>query len=328
MGGVRKMEKWTAGLLLVLASLVEAREVKDPSAHDPVLAKGEDGRYYCFSTGLNINVLSSADRVTWRKERPVFWLAPAWTTNAVPDYKGFAWAPDISFHRGLWRLYYSCSSFGRNTSAIGLAVNKTLDPKSPDFGWEDRGLVIASREGRDNWNAIDPNLVVDETGRPFLTFGSFWDGIQLVELSKDDFRTPKTKPVTIARRTRKGMNPVEAPFIFHHGGYYYLFASFDYCCRGKDSTYKTVYGRARQVTGPYVDREGREMASGGGTYLYGPDETSYGIGHSSAYEFDGTCIFVAHAYRKDRNSAAKLFMRPLEFDSEGWIVVRREKEDF
>lgn len=311
-------------LFMMLAGsglVVGAWEIKDPSVHDPVMAKGEDGRYYCFFTGKNIFVLSSADRVTWRPEHTVFDGAPAWTTNAVPGYRGIAWAPDISFHNGWWHLYYSCSTFGKNTSAIGLAVNKTLDPHSPYFKWVDRGSVVASHSRRTNWNAIDPNLIVDDSGCPYLVFGSFWDGIQLVELSKDDFRTPKTQPTTIARRSERGMNAVEAPFIFHHQDYYYLFVSFDFCCRGKDSNYKTVYGRASKITGPYVDKSGKEMASGGGTLLYGPDEKHYGIGHPSAYEFDGKCWFVAHAYRKDRNGMAKLFMHPLAFDADGWIAV-------
>jgi arabinan endo-1,5-alpha-L-arabinosidase len=258
--------------------------------------------------------------------------------DTVPGYRGHTWAPDISYHNGLWYLYYSCSTFGKNGSAIGLAVNKTLDPKSPDFKWVDKGMVIASHKGKDCFNAIDPNLIVDKKGRPYLTFGSFWDGIQLIELSKDDFKTPVSKPVTISRRfDRKftldnieftkegnntieaGANAVEAPFIFKHGDYYYLFVSFDYCCRGEKSTYKTVYGRSKKITGPYLDKEGKRMDKGGGTLLYGPDETYFGIGHNAAFTYYGQPFFISHAYEKSSNGRAKLFIRPMYFDEEGWI---------
>ena len=47
---------------------------------------------------------------------------------------------------------------------------------------------------------------------------------------------------------------IEAPFIVHRGGYFYLFTSFDLCCRGIKSTYRTVVGRAKSITGPYVDQ--------------------------------------------------------------------------
>jgi len=312
-----------------------------PDVHDPVMAKGEDGRYYIFATGMRVSVLSSADMKEWKAEPAALKEVPAWAQDTVPGYRGHTWAPDISYHNGLWHLYYSCSTFGKNGSAIGLAVNKTLDPNSPDFGWTDRGMVIASHRNKDNWNAIDPNLIVDEAGQPYLVYGSFWDGIQMVKLSKDDFQTPVTKPVTISRRLEQpvklneipvtqegnntieaGENAIEAPFIYKHGGYYYLFVSFDYCCRGENSTYKTVYGRSKNVEGPYVDKEGKRMEFGGGTYLYGPSAEYFGVGHNSAYDFEGKSYFISHAYVKSEEGRAKLFVRPLVFDADGWIVTQ------
>lgn len=318
-------------------------DVRNPDVHDPVMARGEDGRYYIFSTGMNVGVMSSADMVEWRRERSALKETPTWAMDTVPGYRGHTWAPDISYHNGLWHLYYSCSTFGKNGSAIGLAVNKTLDSASPDFDWKDRGMVIASHRNVDNFNAIDPNLIVDSEGRPYLSFGSFWDGIQLVELSKEDFQTPVSAPVTISRRIdhqvnlkdikhtvegqntiEAGENAVEAPFIFRHGKYYYLFVSFDYCCRGENSTYKTVYGRSEKITGPYIDKEGKEMEKGGGTYLYGPNNDFFGIGHNSVYEFDGQIYFLSHAYEKKSNGRAKLFLRPIRFDGDGWILTEKE----
>ncbi len=312
---------------------------QNPSVHDPVMARGEDGKYYIFATGMNVSVLSSPNMKEWTRERSALPQTPAWAVDTVPGYRGHTWAPDISYHNGLWHLYYSCSTFGKNGSAIGLAVNKTLDPASPDFRWEDKGMVIASHRNVDNFNAIDPNLIVDKKGQPYLTFGSFWDGIQLTKLSKKDFQTPITKPVTISRRINKevnlknikhtqegnntieaGDNAVEAPFIIKRGKYYYLFVSFDYCCRGEESTYKTVYGRSKKIEGPYLDKEGKRMDQGGGTHLYGPDNENFGIGHNSVYEFDGQWYFVSHAYKKTHDGNAHLFIRPLQFNKKGWII--------
>ena len=311
-----------------------------PDVHDPVMALGEDGRYYIFATGMGVGVMSSADMKEWQFESPVLGQIPTWAMDTVPGYRGHTWAPDISYHKGLWHLYYSCSTFGKNGSAIGHAVSKSLDPQSPHFGWEDRGMVIASHRGKDNWNAIDPNLIVNKRGVPYLTYGSFWDGIQLIRLSKEDYQTPTSKPVTIARRYAKryvngknvnftiegkdtieaGENAIEAPFIYKRGKYYYLFVSFDYCCRGENSTYKTVYGRSKNIEGPYLDKDGKRMDEGGGTDLFGPDAIYFGVGHCSVYDFDEHTYFVSHAYEKAHNGRAKLFIRPLFFDSEGWIV--------
>ncbi len=317
----------------------------NPYVHDPVMARGEDGKYYIFSTGFGVQVLSSEDREMWHHERSVFDSAPQWAMDMVRGYRGHTWAPDICHHNGLWYLYYSCSTFGKNESAIGLAVNKTLDPTSPDFGWEDRGLVIASRRHGDCWNAIDPNLAFSQAGKPYLVFGSFWDGIQMVELDAQNLQTPLTEPRTIARRwnhvytleeidnpdrfeiegndtIEAADNAIEAPFIAYNNGYYYLFVSQDYCCRGRRSTYKTVYGRSEDIEGPYVDKEGVRMDEGGGTLLFGPDDQYYGIGHSAVYEMDGQWWFFCHAYDKDANSRAVLFQSPIDFDSNGWIVVK------
>lgn len=313
----------------------------NPDMHDPVMAVGEDGRYYIFSTGMGVGVISSSDMKEWRFEKPVLAQAPQWAMDSVPGYRGHTWAPDIIYHKGLWHLYYSCSTFGKNGSAIGHAVNKTLDPTSPNFKWEDKGVVIVSHRNIDNWNAIDPNVIIDERGCPYMTYGSFWDGVQLVQLSEHDMQTPITQPVTIARRSvasvdlskikftkefagtiEAGDNAIEAPFILKRGKYYYLFVSFDYCCRGENSTYKTVYGRSKKITGPFLDKEGRPMEYGGGTYLYGPDETNFGIGHCSVYEINGEYFFFSHAYMKEYDGRSKLFIRKLQFDKKGWIIAQ------
>ena len=321
-------------------------DAEHPSVHDPVMARGEDGRYYIYATGMGVDVLSSADMKTWQRERAVFNPAPQWAEDSVSGYRGHTWAPDISRHDGRWLLYYSCSTFGKNGSAIGLATNRTLDPKSPDFRWEDQGAVIVSHKHKDNYNCIDPNLIVDPKGRPWLTFGSFWDGIQIVRLA-NDFKTPIGKPKTISRRIGRkvtlaeidniehytiegkdtieaGENAVEAPFIIHRGKYFYLFVSFDYCCRGERSTYRTVVGRSKRVDGPYVDRKGQRMERGGGETLIGPNNDYFGAGHCSAYEFDGQWFFLCHAYEKARNGQAKIFLRRMEFDKDDWPTIVNE----
>jgi arabinan endo-1,5-alpha-L-arabinosidase len=158
---------------LLLQSLGSQAQAPSPAIpiHDPVLTR-QNGTYYLFGTGNGVTVWSSKDRKNWTAEKPVFAAPPAWAVRDVPGFKGHVWAPDISFADGQYSLFYSISTFGKNRSAIGLATNKTLDPKSPDFKWTDRGAVIESVPGRDMWNAIDPNLVRDERGTPWLTFGS------------------------------------------------------------------------------------------------------------------------------------------------------------
>ena len=298
-------------------------------AHDPVLIR-QDGTYYLFCTGNGIAVWSSRDRKTWQAEKSVFAAPPAWAVAAVPGFKGHIWAPDISFANGQYSLFYSVSAFGKNTSCIGLATNKTLNPASPDFKWTDHGNVIQSVPGRDLWNAIDPNLTRDAAGTPWLAFGSFWNGIKLVKLRPD--LTAPAEPAqwrTLARRPRDpklndslpGDDAIEGPFIFKKGGFYYLFISFDYCCRGPQSTYKMMVGRAQNITGPYVDRAGVALDQGGGTLVLAGDKNWYGVGHNAVCTFDNADYLVFHGYDAADRGRSKLRIEPLAWDKDGWPAV-------
>ena len=290
----------------------------------------QDGTYYMFCTGPGISVWSSADRRNWQPQKPVFATGPAWAVKAIPGFKNHIWAPDISFSNGQYSLFYSVSAFGKNTSCIGLAVNKTLNPGSPDYKWVDKGPIIQSVPGRDLWNAIDPNLIRDAAGTPWLSFGSFWDGIKLVQLRPD--LTAPAEPQqwrTLARRSRNpqltdslpGDGAIEGPFLFRHGGFYYLFTSFDYCCRGPQSTYKMMVGRATSVTGPYLDREGKPLEQGGGTLVLQGNKNWYGVGHNAVCTFDGADYLVFHGYDAADKGRPKLRVEPLHWDAAGWPQV-------
>jgi arabinan endo-1,5-alpha-L-arabinosidase len=193
------------------------------------------------------------------------------------------------------------------------------------------GCVIQSVPGRDNWNAIDPNLIIDEAGVPWLDFGSFWDGIKLVKL-KDDltavFSTPQ-EWYTVARRSRDqytddrnpGAAQIEAPFIFRKGNFYYLFVSWDKCCSGVNSTYKVAVGRSVKVTGPYFAKDSTDMAKGGGTIVVKGDANYPGVGHEAAVTFDGTDYLVYHGYDANDNGKSKLIVKKLRWDIAGWPVI-------
>ena len=228
-------------------------------------------------------------------------------------------------------MMYSCSTFGKNGSAIGLLTNKTLNPASLDYQWEDCGAVVVSKENRDNWNAIDPNIVIDDNDQPWVVWGSFWDGIQMARL--DSTMHLASKPVTIARRhapgckdaepnpTSKyaGTNAIEAPFIMKHDGWYYLFVSWDYCCRGEKSNYRVAVGRSRNVEGPYTDREGKDMRLGGGTlFAEGDHQTFEAMGHCSAYNFNGQDLFLCHGYSVGLKGASVLIQKEIRWTDDGW----------
>jgi arabinan endo-1,5-alpha-L-arabinosidase len=297
--------------------------------HDPVMIR-QDSVYYLFCTGMGISKFSSTDMKNWKQEKPVFPQPPEWALKTVKGYRGHTWAPDISFHDGKYYLYYSVSAFGKNTSAIGVAVNKTLHSSSPDYQWTDLGMVIQSVPGRDMWNAIDPNLNFDKLGNPWLAFGSFWNGIKLVKLDSTLAKPAIPEEwVTIASRKRSfdladtlaGDAAIEAPFIFEKDDFYYLFVSHDYCCRGEQSNYKVVVGRSDRITGPYVDRDGKLLNLGGGTLVIGGDKDWHGAGHNAVESFNGKDYIIYHGYDAHDKGKPKLIVKELKWE-EGWPRVQ------
>lgn len=325
----KKLFLLAACLGFTCGCLAQYKTTDSPFCHDPVMAKQGD-TYYLFATGEGISVMSSKDLKTWKFEKPVFAEAPQWAVEAIKGYNGHTWAPDIIRHNGLYHLFYSCSAFAKNTSAIGHATNPTLNPDDPDFKWTDHGKIIQSVPNRDMWNAIDPNIIIDGNGTPWMSFGSFWDGLKLVRLTDDLMQVAQPEEwYSISRRKRTfelddkdpGDGAVEAPFIFRHKDYYYLFASFDYCCRGLKSDYKVVVGRSKTVTGPYLDKDGKSMSEGGSLPVIEGNKDYAGIGHNAVYHFDGKDYFICHAYSIAEDGAPKLIIKEMTWNKDGWPVV-------
>ncbi len=317
--------------MMVAAPAVQAQVVDTPFVHDPVMAY-EDGTYYLYCTGHGITQMTSTDRKHWtiNKKGVLDGRIPAWTHDSVPGFETHIWAPDVIKYRGKWYMGYSCSTFGKNTSAIGLISNSSLANVD---GWKDEGCIVASKGKRDDWNAIDPNFIIDEKGKPWMTWGSFWDGIQMVQLDKTMHVKKGKKPFTIARRhapgdttaeanpTSKfaGTNAIEAPFIMKHGDYYYLFVSWDYCCRGIKSNYRVAVGRSKKVSGPYLDRDGKDMRQGGGTLILEGDKKEFeAMGHCSAYHFADGDYFFCHGYSVSKNGASILVEKKITWTTDGW----------
>lgn len=288
-------------------------------AHDPAMAM-EGHNYYLFCTGPGIAFRTSADGKRWSMPTRVFDRAVSWTGPTIPGSRDHYWAPDISYFNHRWHLYYAVSTFGHNRSAIGLATNTTLDPTKPGYRWEDEGPAVQSYS-TDNFNAIDPSICLDEKGQPWMAFGSFWSGIKIVPI---DPATGKPRdlelvPISIASRPRPGA--IEAPCIIRHGGWFYLFASFDFCCRGVNSTYNIRVGRSKSISGPYADREGKPMLDDGGTSVLATHGRWHGPGGNSIMRDGRKDLLVYHSYDAEANGMPKLRIEPIRWDKEGWPSV-------
>jgi arabinan endo-1,5-alpha-L-arabinosidase len=223
------------------------------------------------------------------------------------------WAPDISSFGGVYHLYYAASTFGTNVSCIGHATRAALDSGS----WADQGTVICSNVGTsDDWNAIDPNVVIDDAGTPWLAFGSFWSGLKMIKLDQTGARADTTL-TSIAARPNAG-GALEGAWVFKRCGYYYLFASFDSCCSGKYD-YNIRVGRSTSVTGPYADKSGTAMLQGGGTLLVQGNGTWTAPGHNAVITYDGKTYNLYHALNAQHQNPT-LRISEIVWDADGWPV--------
>ncbi|MGH7942826.1 MAG: arabinan endo-1,5-alpha-L-arabinosidase [Limisphaerales bacterium] len=287
----------------------------DTFIHDPSTIIRDGDHYYVFGTADGIMFKSSPDLIHWTELAPVFPQPPAWTKIAVPEFQGKFWAPDIIHVDGKFLLYYAVSTWGKQVSAIGLATSPTLDPTASNYHWTDRGLVIASTNGSD-YNTIDPSVMLDRDGKLWLAFGSYWRGIYITQLDRR----------TGLRAQDQAVYPVawnysiEASCLTRHYRYYYLFVDWGQCCEGTNSTYEVRVGRATRVTGPYLDRNGKDLEVGGGTKFLASTGRFIGPGHMGILKDDGTIWFSYHYYDAASGGLSRLALGKLAWTKDGWPV--------
>jgi len=280
-------------------------------AHDPAaLVVGSE--IYLYATGLVAK--TSTNLTAWAAGPNPISPQPAWIAASVPGATNL-WAPDISTFGGAYHLYYAASTFGSNSSCIGHATRDALASGT----WTDRGSVICSNVGHtgDDWNAIDPNVVLDAAGTPWLAFGSFWGGIKMIKLDATGARADDMLYAIAARPSNGGA--LEGAWVFERCGTYYLFTSWGSCC-SSPYDYNIRVGRASAVTGPYVDKAGTLLTKGGGTLVVAGNSAWVAPGHNAVIVYGGRTYNVYHALKGSSGGAATLRIAELAWDADGWPV--------
>lgn len=325
------------------------------NAHDPTVVRDTDGSWYMFSTdaaagadsvAAGVHVRRSDDLVNWTfvgtaldgVPGPAFeWTqAPGlWAPEVVRwPAPGSAASADGSAGAVRWHMYYSASTFGSNTSAIGLAVaNRLAGP------WEDRGIIVATRAGVQSQNAIDAAVTVDRSGTPWLTYGSFFSGLYTLPLDATTGRpqTPGDLGSLIARRPVSVDRAIEGAFIVYRReeDRYVLFCSYD----SLFDSYNVRVAVAENIDGPYTDLLGHSMTDLTtdaaligtkllGSHRFGDDTGWLAPGHNSILIEPGGAgtgadeYFMVHHVRfADDPSQHVVQLRRTFFTEAGWPVV-------
>lgn len=332
-GGFTAPSIWR-GLLLVLLLALSGQPAfalqGNDNCHDPSTIIKDGNKYWIFTTGAGIYGMYSTDLVNWQSgPQPVFAAGswPSWINAKVPGFQGTFWAPECIYRNGKFYLYYSCSTFGSQVSAIGVATNVTLDPASPNYQWVDQGEVVSTNTSSSE-NAIDPAIVTDGSDGLWMTYGSFSKGIALIKLDGTTGKRSGTSFYWIAGNVSsigvRNNSGSEAPYIVRNGSYYYLFINKGACCQGASSTYYIQVGRSTSVTGPYVDKNGVDLNKNGGTTLIATSGNYVGPGHVGLFVENGANFLTHHYYDSNDNGRARLCVGNMGYDASAWPFITRD----
>ncbi|MCB9497504.1 MAG: family 43 glycosylhydrolase [Fibrobacteria bacterium] len=286
-----------------------------PGAHDPTVVRDDRGVFTLLSTNNLLSVWQSSDMATWSPQGKLLKSVPSWMLSAYPGIEDI-WAPHVSRMGGRYWVYYCGSVFGKNTSLIGALSTPTLDVGSPAYQWTDAGEVWRSRSG-DDYNAIDPEILVEPSGKAWMSMGSFWQGLRMISI--DPATGKQSSDKTLYKIASRGGGAIEGPSTIQHGPWTYLFAPFDKCCSGVNSTYRTMYGRSSKANGPFLDESGKDMAAGGGTQILSSYGRYVGPGGGSPFHDGRRDWFAHHYYDRNRNGAAHLQIREIVYGDDGWL---------
>ncbi len=298
---------------------------------DPVSYKEREGKGWKFRM---MPVYRSVDLVNWYFVRDAFDQRPA----GLAGPKAGLWAPEPVYQNGSYYLYFTVTDVADAHSPekgceadSAIAVATSASPSGP---WTPaRDLVVAPRRAGAGCNfqwTFDPDVIEDGQGDRFLYYGSYGGGIYVQRLSRDGLRV-EGDAVRIAAADR-----YEGAEVVRHGDFWYLFASSTDCCRGPLTGYALYVGRARSPEGPFLDRQGNDMAAsrvGGTPVLQQNGNRWIGAGHNTVFQDPaGQWWTFYHAVDRDKGYFSvedKLTRRPLLLDRidwvEGWPVVNRDQ---
>jgi arabinan endo-1,5-alpha-L-arabinosidase len=313
------------------------------NVHDPAIIKvGE--YYYCYNTDVGygitvrsgVQVRKSKDLVEWTFVGWVFNSLPTLGSNFITVNGGTPfnslWAPCIVKAGAEYRLYYSLSCSLPRLSVIGMATSA-----SPEGPWVEKGLVVTSKNDVSvQTNAIDPSVIITNSGEHWMVYGSAWDGIYSLKLDPATGLALNNgeKGVRIANRGFTGGNyngNIEGADIIYNPALnkYFLFIAYDWL----QTKYNVRVMKGDNPNGPFYDFNGVNANNNidHGPMIIAPYKFAghsgwQGVAHSTTFTDGNGQYYIAHQGRPGIDSYyMNLHVRKLFWTASGWPVASPER---
>jgi len=268
---------------------IVAGDHPDPS----VLKLGKD--YYLvhssFESVPGLLIWHSQDLVNWEPVGP-----------ALNKYVGSVWAPDLSYERGKFYIYFPALSANRLTNMV-VTADSIRGP------WSDPVDL--------NVGNIDPGHALGLEGKRYLFFSAGYmapladDGLHVTGEAKrvyDGWKYPENWDVeTFAQ---------EGPKILKHGEYYYMVLA-EGGTAGPATSHMAIMARSKSLEGPWVNSPYNPVV-----HTASAAEKWWSRGHATLVEGpDGKQWYlVYHAYENGYYGLGRqTLLEPVEWTADGWV---------
>ncbi len=275
---------------------------------DPSVCRAGD-RYYLAASSFQyfpgVPLFESGDLVNWRQIGHALTRPSQVELEDVPA-SGGVFAPTIRYHRG--RFYMVTNN---NTKNVNFYV------------WTDDIRGEWSEPVEVDQGGIDPSLLFDGDRAYFISNGEDAEGRACIVQCEIDPATGKRLTESRCIWHGAGGRYLEAPHMFHIGGWYYLIAAEG----GTEYGHMEVCARSRSPWGPFENCPFNPIL----TNRDRAPAVIQGIGHGDLVQdaaggWHMVCLGFRqiHPWQPYHTLGRETFLVPVTFTPEGWIRAGRD----
>lgn len=274
---------------------------------DPSVCEA-NGKYYLACSSFQyfpgVPLFESSDFINWKPIGHAITRKTQIDLCRVPS-SGGVFAPVLRYHKGRFYMAANHNTLGRN---FYLYTDDIYDE------WSEP--VFVDQEG------IDPSLLFDEGRVYFTSNGKDENGNPCILQCEIDIETGEKLTKSVVIWHGSGGRYVEAPHLYHIGGWYYLMAAEG----GTEYGHMVTYARAKSPCGPFEGWQKNPVLTN--RNLGGDQSLIQGIGHGDMIKGpDGRYYIVCLGFRQIdqwlpfHHLGREVFLTRVDWLEDGWFCA-------